>query len=225
MSKKLSLFGRVRRNLRTKLITGIITLIPLGITFLVLRFLFNSIEDITRPILSRILAYFFADLSLWRMSGYLVPVAGIIITAVIVYTVGALASNLIGKRVIKFGERILGRIPLVRDIYTASRQITDALTASGKMQFKRVVLIEFPRPGIMVIGFVTSVMNNGADGRKFLSVFVPTTPNPTSGFLELVPEEETTDTTLTVEEALKMVISGGILSPDKADFIKRKVRV
>jgi uncharacterized membrane protein len=137
---------------------------------------------------------------------------GLLMLFLILYFAGAFAANFIGKRIIAFGEGIVERMPLVKTIYGTSKQLIHSATLPGKGAFKRVVLVPFPRTGSKALGFVTGSFTD-KHGRKLLSVFVSTSPNPTSGFVVLYPEEEVEDTPLSVEEGFKIIVSGGILTP------------
>jgi len=142
-----------------------------------------------------------------------VSVCSIVILLVFLYFVGAIGQFVVGKRLIKAGETLLLRIPLVRTVYTATKQVAQAVSLPDRSALKSVVLVEFFRPGFKVVAFLTGYIEDSA-GKKFCKVMIPTTPNPTSGFLVVVPLNEVTETTMTIEEAFKMIISGGIVSPD-----------
>ena len=133
------------------------------------------------------------------------------------YFVGALVLAGSRRRVVQLQSAILSRIPVVKTIYGVARQAAEAL-ATSQHSFSRVVLLEWPRPGIMAMGFVTGHCHLPADDRTMLVVYIPTVPNPTSGMLAILPETEVTDTDITVEEAMKMVFSGGIVLPDAMRF-------
>jgi uncharacterized membrane protein len=147
------------------------------------------------------------------------PGLGFAVVLVLIFIAGFLATNLFGKMMIDGGDRLMRRVPLVRKIYNASKELSEVFLADKKTVFKRVVLVRFPHPGAHALGFVMSGSAGYFDralGGETLSVFVPTTPNPTSGFLVLVPARETVPLDLSVEEALKMVISGGAFVPPSA---------
>jgi uncharacterized membrane protein len=131
---------------------------------------------------------------------------------------GAFARNFVGAQAVAFGERILARIPVVRRIYLAVRQISEALFADRKGVFRRAVLFEYPRKGIWSVGFVTAESSGEVDselpGVAHYHVFLPTTPNPTSGYLLMIPKEECRPLDMSIEDALKLIISGGAVSPD-----------
>jgi uncharacterized membrane protein len=136
----------------------------------------------------------------------------LVLLLIAVYLVGVLGQHLVGRRLIAATEKVWLKIPLARSIYAATKQVMEALSQPQGTAFKSVVLVEFPAPGLTAVGFLTGYIHDNA-GRKYAKVLIPTTPNPTTGFLELVPAEKVTVTNLAVEEAFRMIISGGIVSP------------
>lgn len=148
------------------------------------------------------------------------PGAALVLLIVIIFVVGFLARTFLGRIFIKLGERIVSRLPVVRIIYTALKQILQALLLGAGRQFRGVVLFEYPRKGIHSIGFVTGAAQGqlrGGSGEERVNIFLPTTPNPTSGFLLMIPRKDLTYLDMTVEEAVKVIMSGGMLSPSEAE--------
>ena len=190
------------QHLRRSLIAGLVVLIPLGITLFVLRFLFNLVTGVLQPALDPLIG----DLPFWARA--LLSIA-ILVTVLIL--VGQVATNVVGRRVIHFFENLVLRIPIVRPIYQATKQVVDALSAP-KTDFQSVVMVEFPRPGLRAVGFLTNTLV-GEDGRNWSTVFIPTTPNPTTGFLQVVPSEEAVRLDWSVEDAVKTIMSLGVLPP------------
>ena len=137
---------------------------------------------------------------------------GLVLTIVLIWLVGALSTNLIGKKILELFGRFLENLPLVKTVYTASKQLVEAVSPAGRRAFQRVVLVEFPQKGTFALGFVTG---NGIDSleKDTLSVYVPTALNPTSGFLIFARERDILDPRLSVEEAIKLVVSGGVVRP------------
>jgi uncharacterized membrane protein len=135
------------------------------------------------------------------------------ILLVFVYLLGQVATNLVGRRLLSLGESVLLRVPFVKVIYSVTKQVVAAFQVREAQAFKSVVFLEFPRPGMLAVGFVTSRVSDAAGGR-WVTVFVPTTPNPTTGFLQVVRPEELIETPYSVEEGIKMVMSLGVLVPD-----------
>jgi uncharacterized membrane protein len=192
--------GRFRRRMAS----GLVVLIPLVVTVYVLKALFGVTAGILLPIINPAVDH-------WPPLARTGLSLGILF--VVVYGLGELAAHLLGRRALALAETVLLRVPLVRVIYGASKQVVSAFERRDSSAFKSVVFIEFPRPGLQSLGFVTSSYEK-PDGSKWKTVFVPTTPNPTTGFLQVVKSEELVSTDFTIEEAFKMVISLGAVVPD-----------
>jgi uncharacterized membrane protein len=178
------------------LITGLLVMMPLAVTYLLLRWLFATLDGLLQP-LARTLV------------GHTVPGLGLIFGLAVILAAGAVASNVGGRRLLGQVDRLMLRIPLARPVYSATKQISDAFLGSQRSTFRRVVLVEWPRHGAYTVGFVTGE-DRAADGVVLLSVFIISAPNPTTGFLMIVPEPEVVPTTLSVEGGMKLVLSGGI---------------
>ncbi len=196
--------------LRRYLITGILILAPIGITAYILWKVFISLDNLIDPLQER---YPIID----------IPGLGLIAVMVFIIVVGFLAGNLIGRRVIGFGEKSLNHIPLIRGIYTTIKEISQVFLSDKRTVFRRVVLIHYPYRGCYALGFITKeeqgYMNN-VTGEDLTNVFLPTSPNPTSGYLLMVPQKDIIPVSLSVEEGLKLVISGGAVSPRLLDMDK-----
>ncbi len=192
-------WGWLGRKLRRQFLTGIIVVIPLFITILVLVWIFTTVDSYLQPIIKPIL-------------GRPVPGVGFAVTIVLIYLVGVIASNVLGKRLISYGESLVARVPLVRPLYTGVKQLMDSFSTPGKSRFMQTVLVEFPRKGTWTIGFITNESLTQS-GESQLSIFVPTVPNPLGGFLLIVREDEIIRTDIPVDEALKMIVSAGKISP------------
>ena len=189
----------IGKKLRRQFLTGILVTIPIGVTIWLLVWIVTSIDNILQPLVSSIL-------------GHTIPGLGFVIMVVLVYLVGVMASNVGARRLVDYGESLLGRVPIVRPIYSFIKQIVDSFSASGKAGFKQVVVAEFPMKGTRTIGFVTNESLNKA-GEKLLYIFIPTAPNPTSGFLQIVREKDVIQVDMSVDDALKMVVSAGKVLP------------
>ncbi|WP_027338660.1 DUF502 domain-containing protein [Halonatronum saccharophilum] len=193
------------KQFRNYFLTGLIVLLPLIVTSYVIITLFVVIDGTFSPLLEVIF-------------GREVYGLGSILTFIIILGVGVIAKNVLGKKLINFGEGLLTRIPLVRNIYFTIRQIINAFFSQEKTSFRSVVLIEYPRKGLYQVGFLTCEgMGEVQDktDNDILNVFVPTTPNPTSGMLVLISKEEVIYLDMTVEEGLKLIVSGGTLVPER----------
>ena len=162
----------------------------------------------------------------WIPGFGVLPGYGLIIGFVIITAFGALAAGFIGRGLIRLGESILNRMPIVRSIYAATKQILETVMASQSDAFREVVLVEYPRRGTWVIGFVTGATKGEVQTKSsdaMVNIFVPTTPNPTSGFLLFCPSDDLTRLDMSVEDALKLVVSGGIVTPPHKVSAQKKL--
>lgn len=191
-------FSIVGRHLRAKMLAGILALIPLVVTFLVLRLVFNFLDGLVQPLVEKI----------WHRE---IPGVGLVITLVTIYVTGLVAANVLGRFMIRQAETVILHIPLVKWIYNIAKNMVDALTAAGK-GVSRVVIVEWPKKGTYTVGFLTSSTKD-SDGKVFHCVLVPTTPTPQSGMLAILPEEDVIFTNMSVEEGVKLIVSSGILTP------------
>jgi uncharacterized membrane protein len=186
---------RVRRHLGA----GLLVLVPLVVTAVVIRFVFNVIDGFSQPLTERLV-------------GRAIPGLGLVLTIAVIWLTGLLSSNLIGQKFLELFGRLLENLPLVKTVYTASKQLVEAVSPGGRRAFQRVVLVEFPQKGTFALGFVTGNGIGSLDAST-LSIYVPTALNPTSGFLIFAKESDILDPRLTVEEAIKLVVSGGVVRP------------
>jgi uncharacterized membrane protein len=178
-----------------------VVVIPIGITIFILKFLFSFADGI----LGTYLDAFFTAIS-HRETHF--PGLGMFTGALVIYLSGLLATNVFGTQFLKWGDELLSRIPLVKSIYTSSKQLTKVFK-EGKTSYRRAVFVEWPRKGIRAVGFVTAEAVR--NGEKLVVVYVPTMPNPTSGFALFFPEDEVLESGMSVEEAVKFVVSGGMV--------------
>ncbi|MCK4904134.1 MAG: DUF502 domain-containing protein [Candidatus Marinimicrobia bacterium] len=192
------------RLVRNKFLTGILTLLPIYITYLLLRFIIGIAPDI--PYLRTI--PFFND------NEILTNIIEFLGALLVIFFIGLVISNVLGKRLFTLFENIMEKLPLINTIYTSSRQIMQTLTMPGKGNFKQVVLIEYPRKGLWTLAFVTAY-SKSKSGEQYIHVFLPTTPNPTSGFMLFIKEKDVRPSGLSIEEGLKTLISGGMISSEK----------
>ncbi|GFO69024.1 hypothetical protein GMLC_26030 [Geomonas limicola] len=188
------------RHLKSKFITGLFVVVPVGITLFILKFLFNFADGILGSYLDSIFSNFVVHRE------YHVPGLGMLTGAIVIYLSGILATNVMGTRLLKWWDELLSRIPLVKSIYNSSKQLTQVFK-EGKTSYRRAVFVEWPRVGVRAVGFVTGEVER--DGERLVVVYVPTMPNPTSGFALFFRESEVYDSGMTVEEAVKFVVSGG----------------
>lgn len=193
---------RIVDHLRRTFIPGLFVVIPVGITIFILKFLFNFADGILGSYLDSLLS-----LIIHREAH--IPGLGMITGAVVIYLAGILATNVLGTQLLHWWDSLLSRIPLVKSIYNSSKQLTKVFS-EGKTSYRRAVFVEWPRPGVKAIGFVTAEVER--DGQRLVVVYVPTMPNPTSGFALFFTEDQVYDSGMTVEDAVKFVVSGGVVA-------------
>ncbi len=206
------------RPLRFKryLLTGLLTFIPLWVTWLVFKFVLGMLAGIGAPLVAALLgalalvAPHTADALNMEWLNF---VLALLITVVALYLLGALANRVIGQRVISAFDGLLARIPVVQTIYGGTKKLMTVLQ-NKPSGVQRVVLVEFPRRGMRVVGFVTRVMREDGSAREMAAVFIPTTPNPTGGYLVALPLDELTPTDWTMDQAMAFIISGGAVAPE-----------
>ncbi|MFC2014223.1 DUF502 domain-containing protein [Chloroflexota bacterium] len=184
--------------LRRRFIAGLQVLIPLGVTILILVWFFSKIDNILQPVISSIF-------------GRTISGVGFGITVLLIFIAGVIVSSVAGRKLINYGESILLKVPIIRQLYSSIKQIVESFSSEGKGSFMRVVLVEFPKKGMKTVGFVTNQATDQS-GKILLNVFIPTAPNPTSGFLQIMAEKEVIRTDISVDDALKMIISAGKVS-------------
>jgi len=196
-------------RIRRYFLAGFLVTAPLGITVLIAWWIINFIDEWVTPLIP----------TKYNPETYLpfsLPGLGLLILFIALTLIGALTAGLMGRWVVRTGERILNRMPVVRSVYSAFKQIFETILAQQSNAFREAVLIEYPRRGIWAIGFITGTTKGEVQSltlEETVNIFLPTTPNPTSGFLLFVPREEVVPLDMSVEEAVKMVISGGIVTP------------
>ena len=202
------------KELRHYFITGVATLLPLSVTVFVFWFIIVRLGNLFHPL-------FQVHPWLARLPDWVATLAGFMLFIVLVLLAGWIASGLIGKHALGWLDKLLRQVPIVKIIYGSTRQFTDAVFV-GRDSFRKTVLVEYPRRGMYAIGFLTSEDRiTLTDGRKALFVFVPTTPTPTSGWLALISEDEVTETSMSIEDGLKLIVSGGVIkSADIGSFIR-----
>jgi uncharacterized membrane protein len=189
----------VLRKLRTIIIAGLVVVVPIGLTVWIMVWIFEGIENLIQPLVIGIF-------------GRTYPGVGFGVTIVLILIVGVIMTNVVGRRAVHWGEAMLGKVPVIRRIYVALKEISQSFSDPAANGFMHVVLVDFPYKGMKAIGFITNEETDKS-GRKLITVFIPNAPNPTSGFVELVREEDIIRTNIRVEDAVKMVVSGGRMSP------------
>ncbi len=194
--------------LRSRFLTGLLIGFPLVVTVFFARFLFNLLDRWSYPITTRLV-------------GYPLRGVGAALAVVLLFLLGMLAHNVIGRRILRFAEHLIERVPVLRSIYVGTREVTRAFGSDRARSFRRVVLIPYPLDGAWCLAFVTSEFDQETPRgpRRMISVFMPSTPNPTTGFYLIYPWDRVRSTNLTIEEAARLVISGGILAPHPSRIV------
>ena len=197
--RRLGPLRRIVVHIQRTLGAGILVVLPIGVTVLIFKFFFDLLDPLLQdPVLS-------------KLPGPEIPGLGLLVLAVLVYAAGLVTTQVLGRSLVEFGHRVLEVIPVVKSIYGTTRSAVELLSNTNNLTYSRVVLVEFPHPGMQSIGLVTSRMQD-TEGEEMLAVYIPTTPIPSSGFLVMVKAKDVTPTDMTVEDAMKVVISGGLLA-------------
>jgi uncharacterized membrane protein len=195
--------------LRRYLVAGLLVWLPLGATYLVINLLVGWMDN---SLLLLPEAYRPDNLF-----GFHIPGLGVLLSLLILLLTGLVAANLLGSKIVSMWERLLARIPLVRSVYSAVKQMVETMFADKGKSFRKVILVEFPRRGLWTLAFLTSDEGGAvqrATGRDVVNVYVPTTPNPTGGYFVLVPKEDIRELDMSVDDGLKMLLSMGAVNPD-----------
>ena len=209
-------------NLRRYIIAGLFTIIPLWITWLVLRFLYRILTSAGTPAINWF-ATWCEEKDYLGFAGVLkspvfTNLLAILLVFAVLYFIGRFTTLLVGRRILLFLESVVDRIPLISSVYGSVKKLVTVLQEKPGAGLQRVVLIDFPSPEMKTVGLVTRVLKDTTTGRDLAAVYVPTTPNPTSGYLEIVPLERVTSTDWTIDEAIAFIISGGAVAPDSMNY-------
>lgn len=202
-----------KKAFKKNLIAGLLVTIPAGLTYMILSFVITRVDRAMAPVINGV----FGPQGLKWVQGSNIPGMGFLLLALFVVGVGLFGTNFIGKKIVAMGEKFLHQIPVVRVIYTSIKKVVDTLSLTDTASFQKMVLITYPREPLKTLGIVccnTQAGIENAAGEKMLNVFVPTSPNPTTGFLFMVPEKDAVAMDMSVEEGLKMIISFGMTSPE-----------
>jgi uncharacterized membrane protein len=205
-----SLFGHVEHFVRRNFFAGLLAVLPLVITIWIISWLIGVLEWGVQLLPSSVQPD--------NLLPFYIPGLNALLTVVMIVILGFFVSNLLSQRLTRFFNRLLLRIPVFRGIYSAVKRLVEAILLPKHENFRRVVLIEYPRKGMYAVGLMTGITEGEVQERteaRLINVFVPTTPNPTSGYYVLVPENDIIPLTMTVEEAFKLVMSGGIVTPER----------
>lgn len=200
--------SRLRIWLKNYLLTGLIVVVPITITVYIIQALIGVMDEFLSVLPRRV----HPD----TLLGFHLPGLGLVLLGILILIVGVLTHNYAGRKLVGWWEALVRRIPIVRNIYLALKQFTEAIFLNSGKHFQQVVMLEFPRPGFYSVGFSVGPARGelaGKTGERLWNVFVPCTPNPTTGYYVLVPEKEMIFLTMSVEEAFKLIVSGGLIAP------------
>lgn len=207
-------------SIRRYLLAGLVVWLPILATLGILDFI---IELLDKTISLLPVAY-----QPEQLFGFYLPGFGVLLSLILLLITGVVATNFLGQRLMIWSESVLEKIPLVRSIYNASKQVIQAIFSTNSQAFRKVLLVEYPRKGLWSIAFQTGVSSDLVTehtGVEMVSIFIPTTPNPTGGFLMMVPKSDVIELTMTIDEALKYIISLGMMQPSAPTTMVKKIKV
>ena len=203
---------KVKGAIKKNIIAGLLVTVPVALTYIIFEFVITRIDEMMVPVVSKIIG----EKAMENFNGYFVPGMGFLLLILFVFFIGLIATNIFGKKIFKLGETVLHKIPLVRVIYITIKKVVDMISQSQTPTFEKMALITYPRSPLKTVGIVacnTPDMVFKMVGKRSVNVFVPTSPNPTTGFVIAVPIEDVNFLKMTVEEGLKMIISFGVVAP------------
>jgi uncharacterized membrane protein len=211
-----TVFAHVPRSLQRNVLAGIITIGPLFVTYLIFKFLLDTLAEAGLPVVKLFAGFFPQN---WLNQPWLQSLLAIVLTLVMLFVVGRVTSLVIGQQAFSLFEAVLERLPFVAKVYTSVRQLLDTMMAK-KESSQRVVLVDFPIAGQKSIGFLTRTMTDSTTGETLAAVLLPNAINPTSAFLQILPIGRVTDTDLNMEQAMSMIMTGGAVGPDSIRFTR-----
>ena len=211
--------ARTIRSLQRNILAGIITIGPLFVTYLIFSFLLSALATAGMPVVRLLAAIFPAE---WLSEPWLQSVMGVVLTLVVLYVVGRLTAEVVGREALVLFESTLERLPIVAKIYNSVRKLIDSMRAKEE-SVQRVVLVEFPMPGQKSIGFLTRTLTDSTTGELLAAVLLPNAINPLSGLLQILPIARVTETDLNMEQAMSMIMTGGAVGPATIRFTRPAV--
>jgi len=211
-------------RLQAYFLTGLLTLAPIWLVFIVFKFVFGLLSDISQPVIVPLpdhLAQAYPVMFAWLAQDWVKIAIGVAVTVAFILAIGFLTRRVIGQRLLIWIEALISKVPLANTVYGSARKLLDMLQTKPDGT-QRVVLINFPHENMKSVGFVTRILQDEHTGEELAAVYVPTTPNPTSGYLEIVPVSQLTPTDWSADQAMSFIISGGAVAPDKIPFSLKK---
>jgi uncharacterized membrane protein len=227
--------------IRTRVTAGLLVVLPIWVTILLIKFVFTTMRDASQWVVLALLRADWFQGYLWRMPegqkvdldellarhpglDWGIAIFSVLLTVVILYSIGLFTRNIVGRRLIDTFESILDKVPLVKTVYRSSKQILATFTGEQSREFQRVALIPFPQEKMRSVGFITSTFKDSLTGEELATVFIPTTPNPTTGYLQILKRKELVELDWSVEDAVRTIMSGGILRPNFLTIVPTKTR-
>ena len=199
-------------GIRRTFLAGLAIIIPIVVTILIFKVMFQTLDNFLGPLVTKALLLAGAPIP----DDFQVPGLGIVSTILLIFMVGVLTKNYFGKKLLDLSEWIVDQIPIFRSVYTGAKQVMHAISTAGAQSFSKVVLIEFPRKGVFSLAFITGESTGEVQMRTkedVVNVFLPTTPNPTTGYFMMIPRQDLIELDMSVEEGIKMLVSGGLVTP------------
>ncbi len=221
-SEKITFTSDLKKIIRKRLVAGLLVIFPIFITFFVIKFLFGFVGGVLSPVVTKVIILLGYSPPDSKVDEFVITTVSLILTFAALYFIGLFATNFFGKLILGYFEAILHKTPIIKNVYASSKQFLHIISLPSRQAFKRVVIVEYPRIGMKVIAFATGGIKS-KDGTELTSIFIPTTPNPTSGFLIYLPEGDIVETNMTIEEGMKLIISGGILVPEEIEFSREGI--
>lgn len=231
----------LRALVRTRVTTGLIVVLPIYVTWLVAKFVFGVMRDASQWVVLALLESAWFQTYVLRVASaptekidiqqflaahpYLdwgIAISSVLLTIFLLYVIGLFAANIVGHRLLELLDRIVARVPLVKTVYRSLKQIMSSFAGDQTQSFRRVALVPFPDSSMRAVGFVTNTFRDSVTGEELCSVFIATTPNPTTGYLQVLKRNDITELNWTVEDAIRMVMSGGILAPPFLTLVQNK---
>ena len=217
--------------IRTRVMAGVLVVLPVYITIMLIKFVFGVMRDSSHWVVLALLETEWVQEHVWKtklppdkpLDEFLAEYPGldwgiaifsVLLTILILYAIGVFTANIFGRRLVEIFERFVARVPMVKTVYRASKQILTTLTGEQTQNFQRVALVPFPQEKMRCVGFVTAMFNDSHTGEELATVFIPTTPNPTTGYLQIIKRKDLVELDWSVEEAVQTIMSAGILRPD-----------
>jgi len=207
-------------KLQKYFLTGLLTLLPIWLVWVVFKFVFSALSGLSQPLIAPLVAGIVARepaMFGWLSANWIQTALALFVTVFFIIAVGALARRVVGQTLLRWFEAGIARIPLAKTVYGSARQLLDLLQ-SNRDGVQRVVLLDFPNPDMKSVGFVTRILRDEDTNEELAAVYVPTTPNPTSGYLEVVPVSKLIFTDWSMDQAMTFIISGGAVSPERIPF-------